>query len=59
MSSNFRLFWRQKKAVAGLVIVATLCLMALFAPLIAPGDPAARVGRSHQAPTVVHYFGTT
>jgi len=59
MSSSFTLFWRQKKALAGLVIILSLCLMALFAPLIAPGDPSARVGRSHQAPTVEHYFGTT
>ncbi len=36
-----------------------LCLMALLAPLIAPGDPGERVGRSHQPPTVEHVFGTT
>jgi peptide/nickel transport system permease protein len=59
MNSSFKLFLRQKKAVAGFVIVAALCLMALFAPLLAPGDPSARVGRSHQPPTVEHYFGTT
>ncbi|MBZ7925064.1 ABC transporter permease [Ensifer adhaerens] len=59
MNAGVSLFWRQKKAVAGLVIIVTLCLMALFAPVIAPGDPSERVGRSHQPPTVEHYFGTT
>ncbi|WDZ79655.1 ABC transporter permease (plasmid) [Ensifer adhaerens] len=59
MNAGVSLFWRQKKAVAGLIIILTLCLMALFAPILAPGDPSERVGRSHQPPTVEHYFGTT
>ncbi|KSV90726.1 ABC transporter permease [Sinorhizobium sp. GL28] len=59
MNAGVSLFWRQKKAVAGLIIILTLCLMALFAPVLAPGDPSERVGRSHQPPTVEHYFGTT
>lgn len=59
MNFGWRLLWRQKKAVAGLIIVTTLCLMALFAPILAPTDPGERVGRSHQPPTVEHYFGTT
>ena len=54
-----RFFWRQKKVVVGLAIVLTLVLMALAAPILAPGDPSERVGRSHQPPTVEHYFGTT
>ncbi len=53
------LFLHQKKALAGLVIVVGLCLMALLAPIIAPGSPSARVGRSHQPPTVEHVMGTT
>ncbi|MBD9493707.1 ABC transporter permease [Ensifer adhaerens] len=59
MNAAVSLFWRQKKAVAGLVIILTLCLMALLAPVLAPGDPSERVGRSHQPPTVEHVFGTT
>ncbi|MBD9650812.1 ABC transporter permease (plasmid) [Ensifer sp. PDNC004] len=59
MNAGVSLFWRQKKAVAGLIIILTLCLMALFAPVLAPGDPSERVGRSHQPPTVEHVFGTT
>jgi peptide/nickel transport system permease protein len=52
-------FFRQKKAVVGLVIIMALVLMALAAPILAPNDPGERVGRSHQPPTVEHYFGTT
>jgi peptide/nickel transport system permease protein len=59
MNFGWQLLWRQKKAVAGLIIVSALCLMALFAPILAPTDPGERVGRSHQPPTVEHYFGTT
>ena len=54
-----RFFWRQKKVLVGLAIVLTLVMMALAAPILAPGDPSERVGRSHQPPTVEHYFGTT
>lgn len=59
MMSGLKILLQQKKAVAGLVIIVALCLMALFAPIIAPGAPSARVGRSHQPPTVEHVFGTT
>jgi peptide/nickel transport system permease protein len=59
MIPGLKLFWRQKKAVAGLIIIVALWLMAILAPVIAPNDPGARVGRSHQAPTVEHVFGTT
>lgn len=50
---------KQKKAVFGFVIVALLCLMALLAPVLAPNDPAARVGRPHQPPSAEHVLGTT
>jgi peptide/nickel transport system permease protein len=59
MSFSFRTIFSQKKALVGFVIVAALCLMAIFAPIIAPGEPGARVGRSHQPPSVEHVFGTT
>ncbi|MDR6903389.1 ABC transporter permease [Rhizobium miluonense] len=59
MSFSFRSIFSQKKALVGFVIVAALCLMAIFAPVIAPGEPGARVGRSHQPPSVEHVFGTT
>jgi peptide/nickel transport system permease protein len=59
MMSGLKILLQQKKAVAGMVIICALCLMAIFAPIIAPGVPGARVGRSHQPPTVEHVFGTT
>lgn len=59
MISGLKILLQQKKAVAGLIIIVALCLMALCAPIIAPGAPSARVGRSHQPPTVEHIFGTT
>ncbi|AGB74629.1 MULTISPECIES: ABC transporter permease [Rhizobium] len=59
MSFSFRSVFSQKKALVGFIIVAALCLMAIFAPIIAPGEPGARVGRSHQPPSVEHVFGTT
>lgn len=59
MGFALKSIFSQKKAVVGFIIVAALCLMAIFAPIIAPGEPGARVGRSHQAPSVEHVFGTT
>ncbi|OED01145.1 MULTISPECIES: ABC transporter permease [unclassified Rhizobium] len=59
MSFSFRSIFSQKKALVGFIIVAALCLMAICAPIIAPGEPGARVGRSHQPPSVEHVFGTT
>ncbi|MBB6487175.1 ABC transporter permease [Rhizobium lusitanum] len=59
MSFALRSIFSQKKALIGFIIVAALCLMAIFAPIIAPGEPGARVGRSHQPPSVEHVFGTT
>ena len=59
MSFSFRSIFSQKKALVGFVIVAALCLMAICAPIIAPGEAGARVGRSHQPPSVEHVFGTT
>lgn len=52
-------FWRQKKAMVGLAIVLIYILIALLAPVIAPYDPVARVGRPHEAPSAEHLLGTT
>ena len=40
-----RRLFKRKGAVAGLVVVATFILLALFAPFVAPYDPIARAGR--------------
>ncbi len=54
----FRLF-SQGKAVFGIVILAIFVLMAIFAPLITPGDPTRFVGRPTQPPSWDHWLGTT
>ncbi len=52
-------FTRNRLAVAGLVLIALLTLMAVFAPLIAPYDPIKQdYGALTQAPSLAHLFGT-
>lgn len=48
-----------RKATLGASIFAFMVLVAVFAPLIAPGDPNAFVARPHQAPSREHVFGTS
>ncbi len=55
----FRRLFSQGKAVFGMVILLFFLLVALFAPLIAPGDPTRFVGRRHEAPSSEHWLGTT
>jgi peptide/nickel transport system permease protein len=50
---------RNRKALAGGIILAIFALAAIFAPLIAPGDPNVFVGRPHLAPSSEYWFGTT
>src|SRR5437879_5812341 len=53
-----RLFQR-KGAVAGLVVIATFVLLALFAPLILPYDPIATSwSLVRKPPSALHWFGT-
>lgn len=42
----------------GAVIVSTLVLIAIFAPLIAPYDPAIRAGTPFSPPSAAHLLGT-
>lgn len=49
----------RSKAVAGGALVATFALLALLAPIVAPGDPGAFVGQPHQPPSREHWLGTT
>ncbi|HEX9440208.1 MAG TPA: hypothetical protein VF909_11015, partial [Roseiflexaceae bacterium] len=39
-AQSWRRFWRDPGAIAGALIVTLLACMAVFAPLIAPYDPA-------------------
>lgn len=50
---------RNKLAMLGLAIVIALILIAIFAPLLAPYDPIARIKEdSSLAPSNIHLFGT-
>ncbi len=50
--------FRSSSAVAGLTLLGALSLCALFAPLLAPGDPAAITDRALLPPGADHWFGT-
>jgi peptide/nickel transport system permease protein len=61
LSTNSEFFHRlfaDRKAVAGMVILGIFILMAIFAPLIAPGDPAKFAGRPNLPPSSQHLLGT-
>ncbi|WP_353081877.1 ABC transporter permease [Tessaracoccus lapidicaptus] len=47
------------KAVAGLVILAIFAIVALLAPILAPGDPMLIQGFGAEPPSAEHPFGTT
>ena len=49
---------RSPKSLIGLVIVAIFMLMAIFAPIIAPGDPQEFVAKKNQPPSAQFIFGT-
>lgn len=46
------------KARLGLGIVLFFVLLAIFAPVIAPGDPSEFVDRPHRPPSAAHILGT-
>ena len=48
-----------KKAMVGLLILAIILLVAIFAPVLTEYSPVKRVGRPHQAPSGEHWLGTT
>ena len=48
-----------RKAAIGASILTVFVLVAIFAPVIAPGDPNKMVGRPHEAPSAEHIFGTS
>lgn len=49
----------QRKAVFGFVILAIFFLVAVFAPLLSPGDASRFVARQNQPPSAAHLLGTT
>ncbi|MDQ0576643.1 peptide/nickel transport system permease protein [Agromyces albus] len=50
---------RNGKAVAGLVLLVVFILIAVLAPVIAPGDPKAFIGDPWLEPSAEHWLGTT
>ncbi len=50
---------RNRKAAVGAVILVAFALVALLAPVLAPGDARDIVARRHLAPSGEHWFGTT
>lgn len=48
-----------RKATVGVVMLLLFALMAIFAPVIAPGDPSDFVARPHLPPSAEHWLGTT
>lgn len=59
MTGLLHMLWRRKMVTIGLAIVLVFVVIALLAPVIAPYDPVARVGRPHEAPSAEHWLGTT
>src|SRR6186997_1465063 len=47
------------KSVAGIVILILFALIAIFAPVISPGDPNLITGMGSQPPSLEHWLGTT
>ncbi len=54
-----RTLWSNGKARIGLVILAIMVLVAVFAPLIAPHSPTATTFSPYQSPGSANWFGTT
>ena len=59
MRRALRRLKRRKGAVLGLVVIALFVLVAVFAPWVAPYDPAAQSWTSvRKAPSALHWLGT-
>lgn len=56
---SMRQFARNKAALVGFILIILLVLMAIFAPLLAPYNPAMIDPiHSNEAPSAAHWFGT-
>jgi peptide/nickel transport system permease protein len=54
-----KLLLGNRKALVGMTVLMLFVLIALFAPLIAPGDPLDFAALPNLPPTAEHWFGTT
>jgi peptide/nickel transport system permease protein len=58
-SRFWRRYRRHKLALAGTCFIAVIALMGIFAPIVAPIDPAAtKLSESLQPPSSAHWLGT-
>lgn len=51
-------FFRHPGAVIGSIVLLGWIVVAIFAPMVAPYDPAELVNRARQAPSGAHWLGT-
>jgi peptide/nickel transport system permease protein len=59
LSDTTRRFARSRGAIAGAVVIATIALAALCAPLLGHADPLAQdLAHQAQAPGAAHWMGT-
>lgn len=54
-----RQLFSHRKALFGATLIVLFLLIALLAPVLAPGDPIAFVDRPHRPPSREHLLGTT
>lgn len=57
-SATMRAVMRNRKALVGVIILIGFACMAIFAPVIAPGDPNDLIARRNQPPSREYWFGT-
>ena len=50
---------RNRKSLAGLILLALFVFLAAFGPALAPYAPLAIVGKPWLGPSSAHWFGTT
>jgi peptide/nickel transport system permease protein len=58
-SAIWQAFTGNRKAMVGGIMLAIFVAMALFAPVLAPGDPAAGSSAKLEGPSLGHLLGTT
>ncbi len=55
---KFKQFMKEPQTIIGLIILAVILVLALFAPVLCPGNPLFSVGRPIQAPNAEFWMGT-
>lgn len=55
---KFKQFMKEPQTIAGLVILSVILILAIFAPVLCPGNPLFSVGRPMQAPNAEFWMGT-